>query len=118
LVAIVRDPDRRTPELVEAVHTEAQREDAFVPFEQWQRDQIGPLRLTTDYSDRLPQFPVPTLVVHGDRYSVVPVARGEPAAGSIPDSRFLVVTGAGHWVQRVRPDVVTPAVLRFLDAVG
>ena len=118
LVAIVRDPRRRTPELVEAVHAEAQREDAFVPFEQWQRDQIGPLRLTTDYSDRLAQFPVPALVVHGDRDTGVPVARAEAAAGSIPDSRLLVVTGAGHWVQRDRPDVVTPAVLGFLDAVG
>jgi pimeloyl-ACP methyl ester carboxylesterase len=118
LVAIVRDPQRRTPELVDAVQAEAQRESAFVPFEQWQRDQIGPLRLTTDYSDRLSQFPVPALVVHGDRDTGVPVARAEAAAGSIPDSRLLVVTGAGHWVQRDRPDVVAPAVLGFLDAVG
>ena len=118
LVAIVRDPQRRTPELVDAVQAEAQRESAFVPFEQWQRDQIGPLRLTTDYSDRLAQFPVPALVVHGDRDTGVPVARAEAAAGSIPQSRLLVVAGAGHWVQRDRPDVVTPAVLRFLDAVG
>ena len=117
LVAIVRSPDQRTPELVDAVLAEAQRESAFVHFEQWQRDQIGLLRLKTDYTDRLAEFPVPALVVHGDRDTGVPVSCAEAAAGLIPDSRLLVVTGAGHWVQRDRPDAVTPAVLRFLDAV-
>ena len=117
LVAIVRSPDQRTPELVDAVLAEAQRESAFVHFEQWQRDQIGLLRLKTDYTDRLAEFPVPALVVHGDRDTGVPVSCAEAAVGLIPDSRLLVVTGAGHWVQRDRPDAVTPAVLRFLDAV-
>lgn len=118
LVAIVRTPSQRTPELFDDLMEEARRESGFAPFEQWQRDQIGPLRLTTDYTDRLAEFPVPTLVVHGDRDTGVPVSCAEAAAGLIPESRLFVVTGAGHWVQRDRPDVVTPAVVRFLDAVG
>lgn len=117
LAAIVPNPAQRTPELLDAVMEEAQHASAFVPFAQWQRDQIGPLRLTTDYTARLADVPVPTLVVHGDRDTGVPVARAEAAAGLIPASRLLLVTGAGHWVQRDRPDVVTQAVLRFLRSL-
>ena len=35
----------------------------------------------------------------------------------LPDATLLVVEGAGHWVQRDRPDRVVPAVLEFLRRV-
>ncbi len=113
---IVRDPARRTPELLDAVAAAA-RHPGFAAFDAFQRDQVGPLRLRTSYVDRLASVQVPTLVVHGDRDSGVPVARARAAAAAIPDARLLVVHGAGHWVQRDRPDVVDPFVRRFVDEV-
>jgi len=116
LAAIVRSPERRTPELLDAVAAAA-RDVGFEPFVQWQRDQIGPLHLRTNCTARLGEIRCPVLIVHGDHDTGVPVGRAREAARLIPDARLLVVEGAGHWVQRDRPDVVTPAVLDFLGLV-
>lgn len=110
---LVRDPARRTPELVDAVLAEA-RGPAPESFGQWQADQVLPTRLRTDYSPRLAELDLPVLVVHGDRDTGVPVARARAAARTLPDARLVVVSDAGHWVQRDRPDAVHAAMLDFL----
>ncbi|MBS0025235.1 alpha/beta fold hydrolase [Microbacterium paraoxydans] len=115
LTELVRTPDARTPELVEAVLTEAASGTGLATFGEWQRDQVRWNRLRTVYTERLPSVHTPTLLVHGDRDSGVPLARIRTAAGLLPDSRLVVVPGAGHWVQRDRPDVVTSALLEHLD---
>ena len=96
---------------------EVARPDAFTAFEQWQRDQILPGRLRTNYAPRLGEVRTPTLVVHGTHDSGVPVAYAKAAAKALPDATLLVVDGAGHWVQRDRPERVTPAVREFLRRV-
>lgn len=114
LRAIVRNPEERTTDLLDAVMAEAQRPGAGVAFEQWQFDQFGWKKARTNYSDQLHAIAIPVLVVHGDRDTGVPVSRAREAAREIPDARLLVVADAGHWVQRDRPDVVVPAMLDFL----
>lgn len=113
----LQDADRRTPELVDEVAEAAARPGAFEVFGEWQRDQYGPRRLRTDYRDRLREVDVPTLVVHGERDAGVPVDVARDAARALPDARLVVVPGAGHWVQRDRPEAVEPAVLAFLEGV-
>src|SRR5690606_17143220 len=113
---LIRDPARRTPELVAAVLDEA-RGPGLETFGQWQRDQVLPTRLRTDYTSRLGEIDVPVLLVHGDRDTGVPVARAEAAARALPDGRIVVIPDAGHWVQRDRPDPVHTEVLGFLDRV-
>lgn len=117
LRSIVRNPAECTPELFDAVMAEVERPDAFTAFEQWQRDQILPGRLRTNYAPRLGEVRTPTLVVHGTHDSGVPVAYAKAAAKALPDATLLVVDGAGHWVQRDRPERVTPAVREFLRRV-
>lgn len=39
---------------------------------------------------------VPTLVIHGDRDPLVPLACGQATAAAIPDARLLVLPGMGH----------------------
>lgn len=118
LPALIRDPAQRTPELLDAILSAARSEHAFDAFAQWQRDQVRWNRLGTDYRVRLTSFPRPVLIVQGDRDTSVPVAAARAAADLIPDARLEVVAGAGHWVQRDRPDVVIPAMLDFLDTVN
>lgn len=118
VAAIIRDPARRTPELLDQVWSAAQHHGALAAFQQWQRDQFGALALRTNYTAQLDRFPRPALVVHGERDTGVPLARARAAAERIPDARLLIVPGAGHWVQRDRPDVVVPAALTFLDRVS
>ncbi|MGE2718755.1 alpha/beta fold hydrolase [Mycolicibacterium celeriflavum] len=116
--ALIADPAQRTPELVDEILAAARAEHAFAAFGQWQRDQVRWNCLTTDYRARLPQFPRPALIIHGDKDTSVPVAAARAAAELIPDARLEVVAGAAHWVQRDRPDVVVAAMTEFLDTLN
>lgn len=111
---LVRNPQARTSELVEAVVTEAATGTGLEVFAEWQRDQVLWNRLRTDYTERLPSIGTPTLLVHGDHDSGVPLARAATAAELLPSGTLLAVPGAGHWVQRDRPDLVIPAMLDHL----
>jgi len=113
LKSLIRDPARRTPELISEIISAA-RQPGFTAFEQWQRDEMLWNRLKTDYTTRLASFPCPALIIHGDRDTGVPVARARAAAALIPHAELKVVAGAGHWVQRDQPDVVIAAMLDFL----
>lgn len=114
---IVRNPEARTPELVREVVAEAARGDSLAAFGEWQRDQVGWRRLRTDYTDRLHSISSPTLIVHGDRDGGVPIARARRAARLLPHAGLIEVAGAGHWVQRDRPDIVIDTMLRFLEGL-
>lgn len=114
LRSIVRNQSSRTPAFVRAVTDEASSGTALEVFAEWQREQVLPRGLRTDYTGRLNEIAVPTLVVHGDRDNGVAIARARAAADLLPLGRLVEVPGAGHWVQRDRPDVVTAAILDFL----
>ncbi|WP_102192976.1 alpha/beta fold hydrolase [Microbacterium aurantiacum] len=116
LRSIVRNPSSRTPELVRAVADEASSGTALEVFGEWQRDQVLPHGLRTDYTDRLSEIATPALVVHGGHDSGVAITRARTAAELLPSGRLVEVPGAGHWVQRDRPDVVTAAIVDFLES--
>lgn len=46
--------------------------------------------------DALRQVRVPTLVIHGDCDTVIPLAHGEDTARAIPGARLRVIAGLGH----------------------
>ncbi|WP_063749011.1 alpha/beta fold hydrolase [Streptomyces sp. NRRL B-24484] len=54
---------------------------------------------------------VPVLVVHGTADPMFPLAHGEALAERIPGARLLVLTDAGHGVDRADWPTVVPAVL-------
>ncbi|MFJ6531738.1 alpha/beta fold hydrolase [Microbacterium sp. NPDC091662] len=115
---LVRNPKARTPELVEAVLAEAATGTGLETFGEWQRDQVLWNRLRTVYTAQLPAITTPTLLLHGDRDSGVPLARIRVAAELLPEGSLVTVPGAGHWVQRDRPDLVIPAMLDHLGRSG
>ena len=47
-------------------------------------------------TDRLKQLDVPTLVIHGDKDPLVPLAAGEHTAATIPGARLEILPGMGH----------------------
>ncbi|WP_254849174.1 alpha/beta fold hydrolase [Mycobacterium sp. GA-1841] len=116
--SLITDPAHLTDDLIDEIMAAASRPDGFRAFEQWQRDQVGWNRLRTDYTPQLTSFPCPALIVHGARDPGVPVARARTAATLIPDAQLKVVAGAGHWVQRDQPDVVSDAIRGFLRGIG
>lgn len=57
----------------------------------------------------------PTLIVWGAQDRLVDVSLAPRAAGTIPDSRLLVLDGVGHVAQLERPEIVARAVLGMLE---
>ncbi len=45
---------------------------------------------------RLPEITAPTLVIHGEKDPLVPLACGEATADAIPDARLEIIEGMGH----------------------
>ncbi|WP_454793447.1 alpha/beta fold hydrolase [Mycolicibacterium lutetiense] len=116
--ALITDPAQVTDALMDDIMAQAGRPEGFRAFEQWQRDQVRWNRLRTDYTGRLKSFRRPALIVHGDRDPGVPIARARAAAELIPEAQLKIVAGAGHWVQRDRPDVVLEAMAGFLRGLS
>lgn len=56
-----------------------------------------------------------SLVMHGDRDPVVPLANGRYLADSLPHGRLEIVKGAGHLFLLDEPASVAPALTSFLD---
>jgi len=67
---------------------------------------------------RLPELGVPTLVIHGDRDRLVPVANGELLAARIPGAKCVILPHAGHLFYVDQPEATLAAVAEFLASVG
>ena len=80
----------------------------------WQRHEFQADGLRTDYTDRLGDLDVPTLLVHGSEDPLLPVSWSEKASGRLPNGQFLSADGCGHWPHRERPDQFNRAVTEFL----
>lgn len=62
------------------------------------------------------RVPHSSLVLHGDRDPVVPLANGRYLAEALPNGRLHVVNGAGHLFLLDEPASVTAALASFLGA--
>ena len=58
----------------------------------------------------------PTLILHGDRDSLVPLSDSEWLASQIPQSHLHVVRGAGHVPTVTRPLEVAEAINRYFTS--
>lgn len=67
-----------------------------------------------DFTADLAALPVPVLVVAGDD-DYIPIGSTRAWVSDVPNARLVEVEGAGHlsWIDR--PDVVLPAVTRYLS---
>lgn len=67
-----------------------------------------------DTYDRLPEFAVPTLVLHGDADQLVPTANGRILAERIPGATLILYPGARHGYLGEYADQASADALRFL----
>ncbi len=67
-----------------------------------------------DVADRLGEIRSPTLVLHGDRDAILPVANGRELARRIGGARYLELPGAGHAYMVQDPGGVHEHVVQFL----
>lgn len=63
----------------------------------------------------LPYLKQPTLVMSGDRDSIVPLANARILKAAIPRANLRIVRGGGHLFAVTRANQVVPIIARFLD---
>jgi pimeloyl-ACP methyl ester carboxylesterase len=74
--------------------------------------------LNYDFRDRLPDVKVPTLIVWGEKDSIIPVRDANEFERLIPDSRKLVMKDTGHIPMAERPQAFNDVLTDFLAESG
>jgi pimeloyl-ACP methyl ester carboxylesterase len=67
---------------------------------------------------RCPTLQVPTLVLRGERDSVVPMWVHRRLTKELPDGRMVELKGCAHLPQETEPEKTAHAILGFLDEIG
>lgn len=73
--------------------------------------------LSVPWYEALPQLDVPTLVIHGEKDPLFPLAHGEDLAETIPGARLHVVQGGGHNFPRPAWPELIAAIAQHVKAV-
>jgi pimeloyl-ACP methyl ester carboxylesterase len=74
--------------------------------------------LDYDFRDRLPEIGVPTLIVWGEKDSIIPVQDAQEFERLIPDSRKIVMQDTGHVSMAERPETFNDLMMEFLAERG
>lgn len=82
------------------------------------RGAFGAIANRDDITGRLREIKVPTLVIHGDADAAIRLELAETLAREIPDAELVVIPGAGHAANLTHPELVNPAIDRFLARVA
>ena len=62
--------------------------------------QLAAIAAHGDRTERLQKLTLPTVVIHGDKDPLIPIASGEATHAAIADSEFLTIEGMGHDLPR------------------
>jgi pimeloyl-ACP methyl ester carboxylesterase len=71
-----------------------------------------------DFRDRLPEIRQPTLIVWGEKDSIIPVKDANEFERLIPDSRKVVMQDTGHIPMAERPGTFNDLMMEFLAETG
>ncbi len=71
-----------------------------------------------DIESRLGSLELPTLVIHGSRDAITPMASSERLVSLLPNARLVVAEGAGHVPTVTRPAWVAAQIEEFFGAGG
>jgi pimeloyl-ACP methyl ester carboxylesterase len=74
--------------------------------------------LEYDFRDRLPDIRQPTLIVWGEKDSIIPVRDAQEFERLIPDSRKVVMKDTGHIPMAERPGAFNNVMMEFLAEKG
>ena len=113
---IIRNPEALTLELLNDVKGALRNEASQKAFGQFQKDEIQRRHNRTNFTERLHELDIPTLIVHGSKDIGVPLAAAERAASRLPNARIVVFKDAGHWTQRDQAERFNALLLEFLDS--
>ncbi|HYF63796.1 MAG TPA: alpha/beta fold hydrolase [Herpetosiphonaceae bacterium] len=103
----------RRPEIVEEYISEGLRQEMAL------HGYLGQWNAITRHNtlEHLHSLTHPTLVQHGDRDKLVPIANGRLLAESLPNARFQLIQGSGHVYFLEQFELVNAAVAEFLQTL-
>jgi pimeloyl-ACP methyl ester carboxylesterase len=114
LYTVVHNKRVVTKDMVEEAYSACSRSEAGRAFRSFQRSEVLWGGLRTDLSERLHELTVPTLIVHGEQDSAVPVSWAQRAHQRIANSKLYVLSCCGHASPRECPDEFNRAVGQIL----
>lgn len=114
LGSLVHRREALTKELVEETVRAVREPGVGRAFRSFQKNEIARDGLRTDYTSELHELQTPTLIVHGEGGSLVPVSWARRSDRLIPDSELLVFGACGHWPMREQSERFNKALRHFL----
>jgi pimeloyl-ACP methyl ester carboxylesterase len=116
LAALIYNPAHLSDELVNQVSQTARENGAGRAFISLQRSEVRWSGLQSNFTARLHEITVPTLLVHGAQDRSVPLACAKRAQSLIPHSQLHIMQECRHWPQREKPEEFSRVVGHFLDS--
>lgn len=104
-----------TEELVDEVYQVIRDPAAGKAFLDIQRTDVLPDRLRTCFMDRIHELTMPTLIIHGEKDQLVPLAAAREAVRRNPAIQLAVLPRCGHWPQRDAPQEFNRAAAAFFE---
>lgn len=114
LAGLIYNPAHLSDELVEQVYQAAREPGAGRAFISVQRSEITWSGLKSNFTGRLHEITIPTLLVHGGQDQAVPLAYARRAHELLPHSELFIMPECRHWPQRENPEEFVRAVGNFL----
>jgi pimeloyl-ACP methyl ester carboxylesterase len=115
LSGLIYSQHHLSDELVERVYQVAREPGAGKAFISMQRNDMLWNGLRTNFTSRLHEITVPTLIVHGAQDTAVPLAYAQRAHTLIAHSELFLMQECKHWPQREKPEEFNRAVSAFLN---
>lgn len=114
LSGLIYNEDHLSSDLVEQVYQSAHEPGAGRAFISLQRNDVQWSGLRSNFTSRLHEISVPTLLIHGAQDQAVPLTYAQRAHQLIAGSQLAVMQECRHWPQRERPAEFIGLVKDFL----
>ncbi|GAA0515701.1 alpha/beta hydrolase [Saccharopolyspora subtropica] len=111
--------DHQVPDLesiVDEVRAEAAARGSV--FADWHADAVDSRSMRINHLPDVSRIHCPVMIVHGERDAIVPLSAAQDAARAIPGSTLRIVTGAGHWPNREKPNEFNALLREFVNTHG
>lgn len=115
LSGLIYSPHHLSDELIDSVYRVAREPGAGKAFISMQRSDMLWNGLRTNFTSRMHEITVPTLIVHGAQDTAVPLVYAQRAHSLIKHSELLIMQECKHWPQREKPEEFNRIVANFLN---
>ena len=112
--SLIGDKKEVSDELVTALYNLINEPKCNIPWESFQRYELGKKKMTTDLTSHLSELKMPVLIVNGEKDDGVPVKSAIAASKVIKNSQLHIMKGCKHWAQKERPKEFAQILGEFL----